>query len=166
MCNAFAVPSAQDCFLIHQKPVDCGTNELSRRSTWVCRDILPLFPLFLTDRRGMIVTATVKSRMCELTAGAMQVWDAHQPFYNLELPSGQAEAADFTRCTSKLAFFAIKIHTGSVRCGRNEFFMTINHFQLCTLYIPRHASGADKSPAGWLMKSSSPAAAGGCTKHM
>lgn len=38
----------------------------------------------------------------------------------------------------------------------NEFFMIINQFQLCTLYILQYASGANNSPAGGLMKTSSP----------
>lgn len=38
----------------------------------------------------------------------------------------------------------------------NEFFMIINQFQLCALYILQYASGANNSPASGLMKTSSP----------
>lgn len=156
------------------KPVCFGINELSRHSTWVCTNILPLFPLFITDMSCTRVFSRIKSRIVEPWCGTAnsRCWlqDAQPALIKTgtSVPSGQSEAAaDFTRCTSKIAFSQKKSHTGSIRRGRNEFFMTINHFKLCTLYIPWHASGADKSPAGGLMKSSSPAAAlGGCTKHM
>lgn len=131
------------------------------------------FFLFSLLTWALLVFSRIKSRIVEPWCGTAnsRCWlqDAQPALIKTgtSVPSGQSEAAaDFTRCMSKIAFSQKKSLTGSIRRGRNEFFMTINHFKLCTLYIPWHASGADKSPAGGLMKSSSPAAAGGCTKHM
>lgn len=77
------------------------------------------------------------------------------------IPPGQKVPAKLTVFLLNVKNEFVKSYIRQSQWGGNGskyFFIINNQFQLCNLYIVKHASGADNSPASGLMRTSSPVA--------